>query len=324
MVTGAGSLLGSNLVRRLIDAGHTVTVLLQKGRNTGTLDDLSVRKIYGDILDSESLHSACSKVDMVIHAAALVSIWPSRSELVRKINITGTRNMLECAKKHDVKLFIYIGTANSFSPGSKEQPGNEQTPFICGKYHLDYIDSKYEAQKLVLNTWETEGFPTLTINPTFMIGPYDSRPSSGEMLLGLYHRRIPGYTPGGKCFIHVQDVADAVVNALTIGKPGNSYIAGNANLSYKEFFTTACGVMGVPAPRIPIPRVAALLGGAAASAGSALTGKSPSLSFAMARVSCDGHYYDGSKAAHELGMPKTSIETAIEDCFIWMKEYEML
>lgn len=323
-VTGADGLLGSNLVRSLLEAGHSVTVLLQRGRNSGTLDGLPLKTLYGDILDPQSLEPLFKGADAVIHAAASVSVWPSRSQRSRLINITGTQNMVNAALKHTVSRLIYVGTANSFSPGTKEHPGNEQTPFVCGKYGLDYIDSKYEAQKIVLNAWEKQGLPALTINPTFMIGPYDSAPSSGQMLVGLTRGKIPGYTAGGKCFVHVCDVADAIVNALTRGRLGSSYIAGNENLSYREFFELAADILGVRPPSISIPRAAAVFGGAFGSAASLVTRKPPKLSYAMARIACDGHYYDSSRARKELGMTSRSISSAVKQSSAWMRDHHIM
>lgn len=323
-VTGADGLLGSNLVRSLLEAGHSVTVLLQKGRNSGTLDGLPLKTYYGDILDPPSLEPLYKGADAVIHAAASVSVWPSRSQRSRLINITGTQNMVNAALKHSVSRFIYVGTANSFSPGTKEHPGNEQTPFVCGAYGLDYIDSKYEAQQIVLDAWEKQGLPALTINPTFMIGPYDSAPSSGQMLVGLSRGKIPGYTTGGKCFVHVCDVADAIVNALTRGRPGSSYIAGNENLSYREFFELAADILGVRPPSVPIPRTAAVFGGAVGSAVSLVTRKPPKLSYAMARIACDGHYYDSSMAREELGMTSRPISSAVKQSAAWMRDHHIM
>jgi dihydroflavonol-4-reductase len=318
LVTGSDGLLGSNIVRCLLDYGYNVRAFCQQGKPTPTLDGLPIERTYGDILDAESLAKAVKGCSIIIHAAANTSVWPSRSLKVRDVNLQGTQNAIQAAIRFQVDRFVYIGTANSFSPGTKEAPGDETTPFICGKYHLDYIDSKYAARQIVLKAIEELNLPALTINPTFMIGPYDSTPSSGMMLIKLYQGRIPGYTSGGKCWTHARDVAVAVVNSLTKGRIGESYIAGNENLDYGEFFQLAAKTIGVAPPRFKMATPLVKATGALASLTAAITGKPPLLSYAMARVGCDGHYYDPTKARTQLDLPATPLEQAVRESFEWL------
>jgi len=323
-VTGGDGLLGSNLVRKLAEAGHAVTVLLQKNRKTDTLEGVPAGKIYGDMLDIDILRDLCSRSEAVIHAAASVAVWPSRSEAVRTVNIEGTRKLIQAAEETQIDRFIYVGTANSFCPGTKEHPGDETTSFVCGKYKLDYIDSKYEAQQLVLRAHTGQGLPALTVNPTFMIGPYDAGPSSGALIAALCSRKIPGYTPGGKCWVHVGDVSDALTAALTQGRSGESYIAGGENLSYREFFSIASEVLGVKPPKLPLAKPLILIGAASAELYSRVMHTAPTVSYAMARIACDKHYYSSAKARKELHMPFTPIQQAVLDSFSWMKDHGML
>jgi dihydroflavonol-4-reductase len=318
-VTGADGLLGSNIVRQLLAAGHGVRVFLQEGKKSPTLDGLALERVYGDILEPRSLSDAFAHSQAVIHAAANTSIWPPRSELVRQINVQGTVNAIDAAENAQVDRFVFIGTANSFTPGTKDAPGDETTPYACGKYGLDYMDSKYKAHQLVLEAVRTRGLPALTVNPTFMIGPYDSTPSSGMMLIRLYQGKIPGYTAGGRCWTHVCDVARAVVNACSMGEVGESYIAGNVNLSYGEFFRLAADVIGVSPPKMKTPVALAVAIGTVQSALSAVTRRPPLLSRQAARISADCHYFDPSKARKALAMTATPLEIAVRDCFEWLK-----
>ncbi|MFP4509986.1 MAG: NAD-dependent epimerase/dehydratase family protein [Spirochaetaceae bacterium] len=320
LVTGPDGLLGSSIVRTLLEDGHEVRALVQPGRPSITLDGLAVERHGGDILDSASVADAVRTTDAVIHAAASTSIWPPRAARVREINIEGTRIVLDAAERRGLERFVYIGTANSFAPGSKADPGDERGPYHGSTYGLDYMDSKYEAQQLVLSRARAGRIDALTVNPTFMIGPYDSTPSSGMMLIRLYQGRIPGYTAGGKSWVHSRDVARAAANALTRGTVGESYIAGNENLSYREFFEKAASVMGVEAPRRAIPRGLSLAMGALGSAVASLSGKAPLISRQVARLGTEDHYYTSEKARSELLMPVTPIEDAILDSFTWLRK----
>lgn len=157
-----------------------------------------------------------------------------------------------------------------------------------------------------------------------MLGPFDARPSSGQMLLALHSGKVPGYTPGGKNFIYVKDAAIGIANALTKGRIGESYIIGHENLSYKEAFSKMASVMNTRPPRIKFPRWAILAFGATNSVMSFFTRRNPGVTYALARIACDKHYYSAQKAVKELELPQTPIEEAIRDSFQWFKDNNYL
>ncbi|MFT4664100.1 MAG: dihydroflavonol-4-reductase [Polaribacter sp.] len=320
LVTGADGMLGSNLVRELLNRGHKICAFLLPDSEAPTLQGLDIEFTYGNILDLNQLTFAAKGCDAVIHTAANTNIWPNRSEIVRKVNVDGTRNVVNAALAAKVKRMIYVGTANSFGFGSKESPGTEERPYKSAKYGLDYMDSKREAQELVLDAVKTKGLPAVIVNPTFMWGPYDSKPGAGAMILAIYQGKVPASAPGGRNYIYVKDVVIAIANALDKGTAGNCYIAGNENLNYTEAFNKIAKVVGVKPPTIRIPGFITKAYGRAMTSISAVTGKAPVVSYAMAQISCDDHYFSADKAIKELGMPQTDIEVAIKECFDWLKE----
>lgn len=319
LITGADGMLGSSIAKELISRGHTVRAFLLPNSPAISLEGLSIERVHGNILRKEDLDVAMSGCDAVIHAAANTNIWPNRSETVRKVNIEGTKNIIAAAKDASLKRMIYIGTANSFGFGSKNAPGDETKPYASAKYGLDYMDSKREAQLLLLKEVKENAFPALIINPTFMFGAYDSKPGAGAMILAVYGQKVPGYAKGGRNFIYVKDVAIAAANALTQGKIGECYIAGNVNMHYKEAFETIAEVVGVKAPSVYIPPFASELYGYLGSVYGRLFNKVPKVSYPMAAISSDEHFFSAQKAVKELGMPQTDIKIAIKECFDWFK-----
>ncbi len=317
-VTGGDGFLGSNLVRVLLEKGHDLRLLLQTGRETKTLDGLKLEIVEGDLLNFESLKAAAKDAEAIFHIAASTSIWPSRNEIVNKVNIEGTRNILRLAKDMDVKKLVYVGTANTFSFGTLENPGREDTAYLGRKYGLDYMDSKWKAHQLVMNAVE-EGVPAVVVNPTFMLGAYDSAPSSGAMILAINSQKLPGYAPGGRNYICVKDAAVGIANALEKGKIGESYIIGNENLSYKEAFGKMAGVLGVEPPKLGIPWWGLLAYGRIGCFIAGLTGSKPTVSYPMAKIACDSHYFTAEKAVRELDLPQTPIEEGITESFNWLK-----
>lgn len=317
-VTGGDGFLGSNLVRVLLNRGHKLRLLLQAGRKTKTLDGLELEIVEGDLLNFDSIKAAAKDAEAIFHIAASTSIWPSRNEIVNKVNIEGTQNVIRLAKELKVKKLVHVGTANTFSFGCLEKPGIEDTEYISSQYGLDYMDSKWKAHQLVMNAVK-EGVPAVVVNPTFMLGAYDSVPSSGAMILAVNSQKLPGFAPGGRNYICVKDAATGIANALEKGKVGESYIIGNENLSYKEAFGKMATVLGVNPPKRSIPCWGLLAYGRIGSIIAAITGVKPTVSYAMAKISCDAHYFTAEKAVRELDLPQTPIEEGISESFIWLK-----
>ena len=253
LVTGADGMLGSHVVRELLERGATVRALLQPGRQTGTLDGLKIERVEGDLLQPESVRRALEGCDAVIHTAANTQIWPSRDRKIWAVNYEAVKVLAEAVLQLGLSTFVHVGTATSFSPGPKEQPGTEEGPYTDGKYGLDYQDSKYSAQQLLLKMHREQGLPVKILNPSFMFGAYDSKPGAGQMILSVYAGKTPGYTSGGKSYVAARDVAAAAANALERGEYGQCYITGGENLDYGEAFRLIAGTLGVKAPGLKIP-----------------------------------------------------------------------
>ena len=318
LITGPDGLLGSNIVRVFLDAGHEVRVFVLPNSTSTTLDGLPVERFEGDLLSAESVSTAVEGCDYVVHAGANTSVWPARSKIVRDVNIVGTQNIIDACIKYKVKRLIYISSAASYAFGSKEKPGDENSPYKGYLYGLDYIDSKYEAHQLVEQAYAEQQLPVITICPTFMFGPYDSKPSAGAMILAIYNRKIPGYTVGGKNFVHARDVAVAAFNAIEKGRLGESYIAGNINLDYKELFSIIGETLGVKPPTLAMPSGLMLFYGRLNSFLAGIFSFKPGVTKEVAKISLDGQYFTPAKAVKELDMPQTPIEVAIKEAFDWM------
>ncbi|WP_317172228.1 NAD-dependent epimerase/dehydratase family protein [Hymenobacter sp. BRD67] len=258
LVTGANGFLGRHLVAELLRRGYPVRAVVRPGAGLSAgasalppLHSLPIEVCELDLSQAVRkgvLADTINGCGAIIHAAAVAQVNPARSRAVRDTNIHGTEQVLRLARKGGVERLVYVGTANVFGFGPKNCPGDETQPYAGRRYGLDYMDSKRAATDLVLQAVAREQLPAVLVHPTFMLGPGDTRPTSGALLLELHRGRLPGYPLGGKNYVHVRDVAGATVNALTQGRVGESYILGNENLSYKEAFSLMAGVLGVAAP----------------------------------------------------------------------------
>jgi dihydroflavonol-4-reductase len=314
LITGADGLFGSNLVRLLLQKGHSVKAFLFVNSSSTTLEGLDIEKFYGNVLDPETINKAVQDCDAVIHAAARTDIWPPRSEMIRKVNIEGTKNVIEAVLKHNIGRMIYIGSGSSVNCSSG---ASENVSFQGARFGLDYIDSKFEALNIVLDAVKTRGLPALAILPTFMIGAYDSLPSSGRMIIQVAKGRMKFYSGGGRNFVYVKDVAEAVANSLYEGTIGKYYIAGNENITYREFLGKAASIVKKPEPSICIPDWLIKTIGYFGSFTGRILNREPLISYPMARISCEKQYVNSDDAVNELHMPKTNIDTAIRESYEW-------
>ena len=319
IITGADGVLGNNLVRTLLDRGYNIKILVETGRNAPFLEKLPIEKAWGNILDYEELRNAIRGYDIVIHAAAKTDTWPPRHESYWNVNFEGTKNIIKAVTELGVKRLIHIGTANSFGPGDENDPGNESKPYTAGKYKLDYMCSKRAAQDEVLKAVKETKLNAVVVNPTFMIGPYDSKPSSGTMILAVNEGKIPGYPGGGRNFVYVKDVANAIANAIEKGITGECYILGNENLTYKEAFEKMARALDVKAPKMKMPRFLTLAYGGVLSVASTVFRFKPAVTYPLALISTEKHFYSSDKAVRELEMSQTPVNQALKEAVEWFR-----
>ena len=319
LLTGADGFLGNNIARELLNRGYEVRGFIEPNRQPKTLENLpNLTLLKGDLLNETDVERATEGCDFVIHAAANTTVIPSRSDIIRKVNLDGTRNSIEACLKNKIQRLVFVGTANTFGFGSKEKPGHEGLPYNGAQYNLDYMDSKYEAYLLLMKAVKEQNLPAVVVNPTFMLGPYDTKPSSGAMIVNLYQGKIPGYTKGGRNYLYVKDAACGTVNALEKGRIGESYIMGNVNLSYKEAFTLMAKIINVKSPAIYFPPFLTKGFALLLTFVAKIQGKLPNISYEMALISCDEHYFTAAKAIREIDLPQTPLSIAIKESFEWL------
>ncbi|WP_019948141.1 NAD-dependent epimerase/dehydratase family protein [Hymenobacter aerophilus] len=319
LVTGANGFLGRHLVAELHRRGQPVRALVRPGTAPPFPAGWGVGYVEADLSQPATLAGAAAGCGAIIHAAALASVNPARNPALWAVNVEGTRAVLAEARRADVARLVYVGTANVFGFGTRENPGDETRPYAGARYGLDYMDSKRAATDLVLQAVADEQLPAVLVHPTFMLGPNDAKPTSGALLLEIVRGKVPGYPPGGKNYVHVRDVAQATVNALNLGRVGESYILGNENLSYHEAFTLMADLLNVSAPRWPLPAGLAQLYGRLCDLQTRLTGRPARLNAAMTAVANDGHYFAVDKARRELALPQTPVAQAITEAFAWFQ-----
>ena len=182
LVTGATGLVGDNVVRLLLDRGQQVRVLSRQTADSLPLAGLDVEICRGDICDSAAVRRAVEGASRVVHSAAMVHIGWTGLERQRTVNVEGTRHVAAAARELGARL-IHVSTVDTLGRGSRAAPADEETPL--GKcVACPYVITKREAERVVLEE-VGRGLDAVIVNPAFMLGPWDWKPSSGRMLLAI-------------------------------------------------------------------------------------------------------------------------------------------
>lgn len=318
LVTGANGFTGSHLVRALEQRGNTIVGLVRKSSNLARLADCQPRLVYGDITDRQTLQAAMQGVDVVFHTAAYVDLGLVDVAEMERVNVGGTRTVLEVAKAvgtaQEPPLYpkiIYCSTIGVFgdSQGCVIDESFQRTQ---QDFSSAYDRTKYLAQQLV-DQFAAAGLPVVSLMPSGILGPDD--PHFGPVVQQFLKGRLKVWAGGDRItgVVHVDDLAQAMILAAERGQPGEHYIISAGDLATRDMFAILSKVTGIPAPReapAPLVRVA----GKVLDGIGRLIGWNPPLS--RERV----HYiYDrcvrvqATKAERELGWQPRPVEAVIRE-----------
>ena len=318
LVTGANGLLGHHVVMELVKKRHTVRIIVRSIENI--YFDLSLVKVFtGDFTDYDCLKSAASGADAIIHIAAVTDPGLLHYEDYRKINTEGTAQILRIANELNINRIVYISTANTIGYRTEQQPADERFKIEYPFTESFYAQSKSASESLIAEASVLENRHMIIINPTFMLGEYDTKPGSGKLLLMGYKRRLMFIPKGGKNFVAVHDVAVTVCNALTMGRNGERYLASGINLSFKEYYTLQKQVGEYEQNLIEIPDFLLTFIG---KTGDILRkfGIKTDLCSMNIRQLLIREYYSNHKAKTELNFQETDLKGSIKKAIEWFKK----
>ncbi|MCE4066209.1 NAD-dependent epimerase/dehydratase family protein [Chryseobacterium gleum] len=318
-VTGATGLLGTNVILKLLQNGYSVIALVRRKSSWLGKENENLKLVESDLLSDVSTH--LTNIDCIIHIAAETRQNLINYDEYRKVNYEMVVNLSKYAEITGVKKFLFVSTANTLGFGETALWGSEKAPQIYPFTHSWYAQSKLAAEDYLLkNIKNTE---VIIVNPTFMIGAYDSKPSSGKIIFWAWKKKVIFYPKGGKNFVHVEDAAIGIVNAIEKGRNGEKYLLANENLSYREFFRKVNRITGQKPVMIAIPdKVLSFIG--LVGDGLRKLKIKTNLSSSNMKALQIRNYYNNRKSVKELGIKYQPVDKAIEDAvryFVNNKKY---
>ena len=311
LLTGGTGLLGSHVARCLVASGHTVRVLVRETSTLTNLEDLEVERVVGDVTDRGSLGPALAGCDALCHTAGAVSWSPLERERIFRVNVEGTRNLVEEAFRKGVRRAVV--TASVAAVGGTKTPVvlDERARWDLGDLNIAYMSSKHEGERVALQA-AARGLHVCSVCPGFITGPGDIYGSSSGIVLQVVRGKMPGYVDGGTSVADVRDVAAGHVAALERGRPGDRYLLGGENLSMAAFMQKIASVSGVSVPK-RIPYAVGWVAGAFADLRSRMKGRALPLSRNLIRASSLYTFASSAKAARELGYKSRPVEESLRD-----------
>ena len=324
LVTGATGCVGANIVEALLGQGHTVRALQRSTSRLDALVGLAPEMVVGDVLDYDSLLAAMAGCDWVFHAAGISQYWRNQPELIYRVNVEGTRNVLRAALAQGVRRVIYTSSVGAL--GVPTRPGqhlDETATFNLPPKRFPYGHSKVLAEAVVQQA-VAEGLDVVIVNPVSIIGKRDVGFIGGEFLRAAQQGKARVAPPGGMGVVSARMAGVGHVLAAERGRTGERYILNGENIAYRPLMDVVADVVGVRRPLFIVPRPIMNLCAAPVDLWNKLHRKPPLIDGNQVRLSTHFMYFDGSKAERELGFPQISACSAVEEAWDWYRAQGVL
>lgn len=323
MLTGATGFVGGNLLDLLLEKGFQVRCLVRDAQKArGILPSQDVELFQGDLRDPEAVERCAKGCQVIFHTAADYRLWVPDPHNMHQINVGGTLNVLQAARRAGVQRVVHTSSVGALGIPKDGSPGTEETPVCLEDLVGPYKRSKFLSEQEALAA-AREGLDVVVVNPSTPVGPKDRKPTpTGRTILEFLNGRMPAYVDTGLNLVHVRDVAQGHLLALERGRRGERYILGNQNLTLREIFQMLEQVSGLAAPSIRLPRWPILvMAYVECSLSRWVTHREPRIPLDGVRMAAKKMFFDSSKALRELGLPQTSVRQALAEAVSWFKEH---
>ncbi len=240
VVTGATGHIGNNVVRMLLEQGHSVRVLVRREFDVA-LEGLNVQKCVGELCDMKFLLANIEAGCKVIHSAGVISITEKNSQEVYRTNVDATCCMVEACLTKGASL-VYVSSTDALCGQGRI---TEPKAFYPDELVGSYAKSKAIAGNYVLTKARSQGLDACVVCPTAVIGDNDFKVSCVGQVISDYINGLPmARVKGGYNFVSVTDVARGIIAASQKGKSGECYLLSGQYMSVDDMFRHLNALLG--------------------------------------------------------------------------------
>lgn len=307
-ITGATGLLGSHLLKRLLNDDVKIKALYRKDIS---INHQNIEWIHGDILDPGLLDDCLRNVDEVYHCAAKVSFNPKNKKELFKTNVEGTANIVNACLNNNVKKLLHVSSVSALGRLRKNVIVTEAMQWSEETNNSVYGESKYLAE---MEVWRgiAEGLNAVMVNPTIILGGGDWDKGSSEIFKTV-HKEFPYYSDGITGFVDVEDVVTAMMDLMHSDISSERFIISAENISYKDLFEMIAAEFHKKPPHKRVTPTMAAIIWRLEKLRSSFTGKAPFITKETAAAALAKVYFDNNKLLKALPSFKyTPLKTSIE------------
>lgn len=320
LVTGATGFIGTNLVRELISRGYKVNCLYRDLLKTKVLSHPDITLCRGDILDYESVRAAMSGCSGVFHTAAFTGVWTRKPEIIYRLNVDGTANVLEAALAEKVSDIVITSTAGVYGPSLDGMIDEKHDNKIA--HFSRYEETKQTAENLALS-YISRGLNVRIVSPTRVFGPGIMNDSNSlTRMINLYNsgkwRIIPGDGKSVGNYVYIDDVVEGHILVMEKGKTGEKYLLGGENVTYNDFFRILSELSGKKHFLFHLPFPVMLSFSWVTMGITLLTGIKPMITPALVRKFNFNFITSSQKAVTSLGYKITPFREGIRKTLGWL------
>jgi len=323
VILGSTGCIGNNIVRACLAAGWQVRAFHRPGSDTWMLDGLQVEHAVGDLMEPATLVAAMDGCDVVLHAAAY---YPRHSLDLRgalRTAVTGMRHVLAAAAEAGVGRLVYTSTLTTIgAPAEAGRMAAEDDFYLPGSTDSAYFETKWAMEA---EAWRAvaQGQPVVIVNPTAVFGPWDVKPTTGEILVNVARGRFPVWLDLEVNVIDARDLGEGHRLAAERGQVGRRYILGGENLPVREALAIAAREAGVRPPRwkAPLGLVHGLVRAGEAAGRLPLI---PPLPLEHFKTLSEWRALDTARARAELGFETRPFIDTVRDTLAWFREHGYL
>jgi len=325
-ITGGSGFIGRNLINKISLIENCKVYALV--RNKMEQFDTKVETIVGDILSSESYASIIKKCDVIFHCAAHISFRKKDFQKAYKVNVEGTRYILEAAYQAGVEKIVHLSACAVLGFTSDKNRILKETEDPEIKEDNIYAFTKKLAEKEI-QKYVQKGLDVSIANIATVYGAGDKKLNSGSIIKSIYEGKMKVSPPGGTSFVSVDDLTDGLILLSEKGRPGERYIFHSENMAYKTLVCKIARTIGSKEPICTLPKFSyfpALVAVKGLEYFSAFSkDKVKLITPQILKETFEYKYFSSEKARNELGWkPVQSFEEAVEKAFSYYKANHLL